>query len=670
MDKIIVNMESDQQCAGTTITLIKNLMDIIQDNLDEKHRIEEVFDESSEGDITNILESNDDDNILPVEMSPAKIITSNDIYMNVGGKKFLLGETLISHFKINLSKLQTEKTDKTTYFLDRDYCYFQQIINYLKKYGREALEENKSNFSKNMLQELCHYGFISPDHYPEKIIIMSKGIRKYNDTVKIVVDGVPFETLKSTIMGSKFILDKMKMYRTNSFTITNVNANIFRCVLNFLRNGALFTENKKIVDALKYYKIDYEVVNKRPSVKGTPVSYYYPNYPETIKTQQNLSINFINNSNESMIDDNDRYSPSANNRVSYASENMNCIFTESKLQYGGDIVFNITPTHGDCLEDIIVCLDLPIIGDTEMSYKSDIEHKIIQEATLVHYSGGKKTILCRTSSEVMYLHPIIYTNNGDEYMAIKKKLVEILYCDNFVSAYRITLPLFMILEPNNHVPILKASSTGAIYLHVKVAPLEELTTGTGIQPLLNAFLRCNFINTPYTVPTNTNGKISMMAINKELVKVQSMYMYNIPHTIHIPIERGNNDFFNVTYISLSRLGNIKDFYCIICTTHEDFSRPDKYLDILIEIEVVQILNDNSMVSYTKVDSTMLTEYNPLKRLGHTLRKGMYYHTFSTTPLSSRINGGFCGSNHALAIRTKKMDGIIILVVNETNIVRL
>ena len=65
-----------------------------------------------------------------------------------------------------------------------------------------------------------------------------------------------------------------------------------------------------------------------------------------------------------------------------------------------------------------------------------------------------------------------------------------------------------------------------------------------------------------------------------------------------------------------------------------------------------VYDKNKQLIHSKVDAMMMNSYMPLKKLGHKLSKGIYYHTFSSNPLSSEILG--CLSEDTVIIYELKL----------------
>lgn len=210
---------------------------------------------------------------------------------------------------------------------------------------------------------------------------------------------------------------------------------------------------------------------------------------------------------------------------------------------------------------------------------------------------------------------------------------------------------------------------------VRMAPLNKLfKSKIKNVPLLNVCLITNFVSLAPGMNVikqeESTNSIGIAQINMELLYSPMMYIYNRIHTLTIAVETTPNPIYDVVTLPLDKFGLIKDFFF---TMHgkEDFitGQMDNFFDELIELEIFNLKENQQtkqkmLILHTKLDSSMLNYYIPIKRLGHTLPTGIYYHSFSSDPKSSQILGGLTGKNHLIRLKLKKFDGFVNFYIGE------
>ena len=600
--------------------------------------------------------------------SPAPVI--DKIKLNIGGKHFNLKKILLDYFGISYTKLHKSTIDdQIVYFLDRDPHYFGKIIELIKMYGLEesSLIEHMDEYSDQFINELCYYGLLDKKYNPRPKIKLTKTVSfpsRHNTIVKIIVDDQQFETTSEVLSRSKYFNNKLKLSRKKIFNLTKTDPKVFRYVINFLRTGELYVNNIDIIEMLHVYGIDFEKIENK-KIDETIVSYYLPNSSESIHNQINGVVNTI----DLRFIDKQYYQPQ-NLAMSCDAEAFNVITTNSKLEYGSKIIFDLTNCAkgmGSIIEDLVLCIDIPVLSPTEpYEYVDNIEYKLVEYIDILltpnapsgHIDIGKESkIIMHTNADLLYLCPIIYTNHAQDYHAMTNydnQKTSLLYENTLIEVKRITIPLFLLKNRCNHLPIKKIvdNNMSASLILTMASTKSIFKTKPKDIPLLNVSLIANFVT---------------------LVKhitVPSMYIYDRYHTLVYNIQTIANPIYDVAIIPLDKFGLIKEFFFVIMDKSNAISnKMNCYSNNLIEMEILQLKENQqtkqkTLILHTKLDSVMLNYYIPIKKLGHKLPVGIYYYSFSADPSCSSIRGGLYGNNYMLHIKVKKMDGVIKLFVNE------
>ena len=607
----------------------------------------------------------------------------NKITLNVGGKRFNIKKNLLEYLNINFGKLHKIIKDdgRIIYFLDRDPYYFSKIITLIKLYGfdQDKLLEHLDDYSEQLVNELCLYGLLDKKFNPRPKLRLKKMVAfssKHDDIIKIIVGDQLFETSSGVLSRSSFFDTKIKISRSKQFYQNNIDPKIFRYVLNFLRTGELYINNTDILDLLDEYGIEYEKLESK-RINENIISHYIPHSLDSVNNQISGCANDVPHTNDMLqIIDNKYYYPD-NMLISMNVENFNIITSESKLLFGSEIVFNLTDVKhflGDCIEDLLLCIDIPVLKPTEhIEYIDMIEYKLVEQIIIVIDNGINKNIICRRNNDLLYLYPLVYKGNKDYYemTRIDGKKTKLLYDNNLIDIHRINLPLFFLKDKKNNLPIKKIADNNMLaYMIVKMAPLKKLfKNGIKDIPLLNVSLISNFIKFAPSIHSHQivdkdHGYISNVPINVEHKMHPIMYLYECAQPMLIGIQNTSNPIFDVAIVPLDKLGFIKDFFFTIIEKNDFISdKIDKFADELIELEILEIQGKTLML-HSKMDSFLLNYYIPYKYLGHKLPPGIYYHSFSSDPKCNRILGGLLGNNYLLRIKVKKMDGYIKFYANE------
>jgi hypothetical protein len=587
---------------------------------------------------------------------------TNKITLNVGGKKFNLKKDVLKNLNINYSRLQKITIDgRIIYFLDRDPYYFSTIIELIKKYGfdTDAIHNEITDYSEQLINELCFYGLLDKKFSPVPKLKLKRSVgflSRHDEIVKIVVDQQLFETLVSTLSKSNFFNTKLKLSKSKQFNLNNIDPKFFRYVINFLRCGELYTNAPEIIELLDSYGIEYEKIDNK-KVNVDIVSHYLPHGIESINNQLlGTMMTFDPNVNKQIIND-QKYHSANMIPISYCAENINIINTDSPLKFGSEIVFNLADPKkilGESINELMLCIDIPILKPTDnVEYVDQIEYQLIEYVQIIDASGQGE-LMMQFDGSLLYLKPIIYTNNSTDYHQANSntdKKTNVLYNNDLISVHRNIIPLFLFRDKQGQIPIKKLTISGTpTNLVVKMAPLKNLFKNKTVDiPLLNVCLIANYMN---VVPLTAEPK-------------PTPYLFDRTHIVTLPIQPTQHPTFDVIIIPLDGLGYIKDFFFTLIDKNDIISGfIDKFSDNLIEMEILQFNPDKKIIPYSKLDTPLLNTYIPLNKLGHKLPTGIYYYSFSLDPMKHSISGGLLGSNYFLRIKVKKMSGHIRFYANE------
>jgi hypothetical protein len=644
------------------------------------------------------IDLSSDEKIAPMHVcsNMAKKIT-----LNVGGKKFSVKRKILDLLGINHRHLhKITKGDKIVYFLDRDPSYFVKIIDILQQseFDLNNLCEHAGKYSKDLINELCLYGLLDDKYHPHPSLILkgSDFPTKHNDIIKLVTyNDQHFETLSSTLAKSNYFYNKLKICKTNFFKL-DIDPKIFKLVINFLRTGKLFSDDVALLEILDKFKIEYERTSNE--MCESIVSHYISHQMEPIYNQMTKYIRKLDprlfcipsiDNTFQFVDG--KYHCPENMFISPNVENINIIETNSCLLFDTEILFNLTNQSklGDCVGDVLLCIDIPVLNPEEpFEYVDLFEYRIIEYVKIL--INGKP--LVQTNGDMLYLYPIIYTNSPNEYHEMIRdgtKKIKLLYEESLIDIHRIILPLNF-FNRQNHLPIKKiAENNTTATMVVKISPLQKIFKNEAKEiALLNIFLIINSITLMPSMVVSTskiynkqiipgfgfpnanmesknNSRYFVnIPINTELKYMPVLYIYNWTHFVDISVKTDMGSIYDVATISLEKIGLIKDFFFVIMQ-EEDFSKGvlNKFVDGLIELEILQCEKNKSdkiqnqcknLLLHSKMDSSLLNAYIPLKLLGHRLPKGIYYYSFSADPKCDQMLGGLVGNDYLIRIKVKKM----------------
>ena len=568
------------------------------------------------------------------------------ITLNVGGRRFYSNKMLLERLNIKYNK-----SNKPVYFLDKDPYYFSQIIEIIRKCGTESddIASNIDDYSNQLTSELCFYTLLDKKFLPKPKLKLKRSVgflayesNSTNDNIiKIIVKEQSFDTSIATLSRSIYFSNKIKLNPHNTIHLTDIDIDpkIFRCILNFLRQKEMYICNPTIENYLHKFGIEYEII-ENTKIHSHIVSHYEPYNTIVIDHQ----LNEIPDNFKSQIN-------------SFEVENINIINTENKIEFNSDILFDLGGNKfGDIIDDILLCIDVPVLNPIDnIEYIDLFEYQLIEDLNLIitdHNSHPHHKVLLSSANNYQYIYPIIYNTNPKDYHQITKidgKKMKILYQNNLIDINRIIIPLFLFKSKKNSLHIKQiANSNKSAHLIVKTTALNKIIKNNSNKPipnlpLLNICLITNYIS--ISNPSFVNSCI-----------------YDRVHSTIVPISSTVNPIYDVTMIPLNKVGFVKDFFFTIISK-EDYiaNRIDIFKDELIEVEILYIHN-NQPVLHTKLDSIMMNSYIPLKKLGHALPVGVYYHSF--VPSENQSLGGLWGKNYVLKIKTKKIDGIIKFYATE------
>lgn len=650
-------------------------------NLSEKSKIESIKNENKFSDtlrkeVKNILQE------IPQE--------ELKITLNVGGKKFHFNKNLLERLNIKYDRLEKIKTNDNhpIYFLDRDSYYFSQIIEIIRKYGTDSenIIPHIGEYSDQLVNELCYYTlldkkflpksklklkrsvkfFESPDLIPNEI---SRGVtnrgstnnthistpdKKQGNIIKIIVKKQSFETLVSTLTKSVYFSNILKSHPAwGCEQIINVDENIdidpklFRYILNFLRHNEMYISNHIIENYLREFGIEYEFTECK-KIHHDIVLNYEPYNTITLSHQfneipQNFHPHFRSTSTDGGV-----------TRVPmFEMENLNIIDTKSPKKFGSDILFDLGENNfGNIIDDILLCIDIPVLDPkTNLEYDDLFEYKLIENLNLIitDNQNNSRKIILTSKNEYQYIYPLVYSSKSDDYHKITKieeKKMKIMYQDNLIDIKRIILPLFLFKSKRNSLPIKQILETNkSAHLIVKTSHFENIIRNNSNKPLpdiplLNICLMANYVSMTNIILPNS-------------------YIFDRLHTTVMPITATDNAIYNTTAILLDKIGFIKEFFFVILSENDHcHGKIDVFQDDLIDVQILY-QHEHKLIVHSCLDSIVMNSYTPLKKLGHTLPQGVYYHSFSSAPLESYITGGLWGKNYILQIKTKKTNRSVI-----------
>lgn len=649
------------------------------------HKIEEIKDEDSntlcleDDNLVDIdktdLNSKNNDIILSSENSEDEVNTIDDkVKINVGGKKFLISEKILNAINIKHDNfLQINKNNETLYFIDRDPFYFLKILDLMKSisFDKEKIIDILDQCSEQLIYELYIYELIDKKYCGDPKIILRRNVTftdslvDNNKIVKIIIDNEKFESYYKTISKSKKLYNELK--DTKSLTLKNIELTTFRYILNLLRYGELYFTSAQVLEYLSIYDIDYEKFSQTHNEKF--ISNYENFTLDFIEKQQLINMKtlnpklFIHNASKNInLFSGDNYCyPAENLLITDNIEHYNIIYSKSQLNFNSQIAFNLTEhIYGDCINDIILCLDLPILSPLDnCEYVNDINTKIFKNIYLIKkYKNEAKAIL-ETSGKYLSIYPKIYKNGNT--IKIEHNKMKMIYDNNIIDIFRIMVPLNL-FDGKNNLPIKKLLEKGInIDLLISIAPLNDIFRDK-IKDilLLNTFLIVNYVNYANNILTIKDNNLITLPINIALKKTDILYLYNKSYNtiLEIPSKTFNDIYTELTF-KLKKFKMIKDFYFYLTETEKSLD----FVDNLIELEITYIKNDKYTI-FSKLDSLMLNYYIPSNKLGYTLLSGLYYYSFSSNPLKNQMLGMLNGLDFELKFRIKNMKGVLHLFINE------
>ena len=582
--------------------------------------------------------------------------------------------------------------------------------------------DNLRNFSDQLKFELCMYGLLNKQYKPEPTVCLEREVpaigllpntkpmvqaHHTTNITKITIGDFTFMTHTKNLYVSPILKSKLVRIRSNTLELSDTDFQIFRHVLNLLRYGEIFVNSQEIVDLLSEYKIPYILPTQAKSDEHDylGVCNYNPHPSDGTAMQQSKYIGYfdprnfpkINNQGFHQFTDNSHYIPS-NTNISYATENMNIIHTTSPLKFGSKLIFdlnglnknNTNATHYDCIEDLVLVIDIPVKITTDkdvitIPYHSFAGHHLIDNINIIKHKDNQVQTIFSTTGQTLYMHPIVYTTNPTEYHSITKfkdTPTKVLYNNTLIDIHRLTIPLHFPEHHQNHLPIGKSHTENSqLQLVVDVAPVNKIIAADNLHPnllsnipLLNTNLMCNLVTMPSVIPTLTldpktkKQQIVQTTINVDFKTQPHIYLYNHTHNITIPTKNlgeSINELYHTITIPLDRFGLIKDFYLIV-VSEEDHNNGvlDKYIDALLELEIFEIKTPNQVILHTQLDGTIMNQYIPLRKLGHNLPQGLYYYSFSSDPMQNKILGGFMGKSSMMRLKIKKLDCLVKLFVRQ------
>ena len=619
------------------------------DNLQEENvKIQEIIEEKSNQPmllennvpVDNTETKNDEIDLLSddetandeIELSSEEIaeeIKLDDrITINVGGRKFNFKPSLLNLLCIDYKNLPLTKNN--IYFLDRDPNNLMTVITMLKNtdMDKEKLKKAIDEFDEPKKSIIKHEMFL------------------YNvwdelNEVMVEIDPVSCERGEITMVESnQDIVFETTVFGSNN-NIGKFNAYPLRHVINFLRFGKYYYMDDEMRFILKSMKIKYKNLK---SIK-TIVSNYQTSEEDAVAFQFMTRTSIFNGEDaKPNLIDNGLYNPDAM-RASLTTEMMDIISTDSSsLKFNTDIEYIIEDSIEDLMNDIILCVDIMKI-DYDDAIKNGIGYSLLKYIEVYVFSPdtSSEILLLRTTGDRLRLDSVIYSENSNVYnrMASLTDDMQILYEDNLIDLYRITLPLFFFRDIKSFIPIRKIINRG---MKMKIKLNINAPTGHIDSPLLNAFFMVNGVVLPYQcfIRNEVTKVNEYKQINSHFVSVPFLYSFRLAKEIII-----KSDTIDLM-INPPTGDNIIDFFFV---TADD---SNKYEDNLVQME---IFVGPEKKFFGRADTMMLSTYLPLKRLGHVLPRGVYYYSFSPTPQRSENNGSIMSNGLTIKLKMRRMSTV-------------
>lgn len=604
--------------------------------------------ESIELDKSDITDKIDDSESVDLGKSDDLDLVDHKILLNVGGKKYSIKIDILDFLNIDYKKLFCINKIKKIYFLDYDYVYFSQIIKILivafqksskktepfdqKNMIKEYILSYISDFSDQFIAELCYYNLIEQKYKSSpKIKLIQKNIvsddSKY--IVKIIISDHVFEIYSNILENSDYFKYELINY-DKYIKMEDIDPNTFRYILILLRTGELYYNDHAIIEMLNQFHIDYEIIIDE-EIKMCN------------KTHDNDSIshifmNYINQTNTNKYSNNIENFHDIIKKNPYI-ENYNTISTNSAIKFNSTINFDLSKTC-DCIKDIILCIDLPILKN-KLKYVDNIHYKILENIRIVLSDKSKKEeILLETNGNIIQM--ISKINNIKPVLTLNK----LIYQDHLLDIYRLEIPLFLLSNKDNFLPISKFDKKNiTTLLQVNLSSDDIILDENYIEdiPLLNASLTIKCV---YFIPNSLNYQL----LNSQVLK----FYYDNFNYLCLVSDKKTNLHYNTISVDLDKYECIRDCYIIITKQNSDTILENKMIDI-------EIFYHNQLL-YSNANAYMMNEYIPLTVLGKKMDSGVYYYNFVPNP-KSKLDGFFT-KKCKLNIRVKNDQFVVNVYIRQ------
>lgn len=465
--------------------------------------------------LVELSDMSDDGVMLSENQEPV-----NETTINVGGKRVTTHNDLIE--KMGLDKIIVNG------FVDRDPDYFEQIFDVIKTIGfdDEMILNAIDGVNDQIIYEMKCYGLLSSVNPVIKIVLKRKAVKFYDDRmVTITVRGQKFHSLNSTMSKSHILAELGDI---------DEDPRIFRHVLNAMRHGLLCLYNEKITDMLTKYQIDYELI--RP-LKQEPFDVFSHLVPVV---------------------------------TSDIPEPVNVITTQSKMELGNELIFDL-PTVYKSMMKAIICVDLPFIKPTTNEYVDNIESIIIESISLITKKPKKTHFLLHNIDTMNVISNLFHEKENQP-----QKKQKLLYKDQLIDIVRLIIPIQCI----NDLPM------QSLQLVIKTSK-NILKHQTSI-PLLNLCIIGLFSSSLKTQPVSLT--------RHELV------------TVDVPQDK----YVNYNSVIVPLQGLIKELIINV----EDNG--------LIEMD---LMKGNTVIE--KADRYIMASFLPKKYIGKTMPDNWFYYSGGT-----------------------------------------
>lgn len=467
--------------------------------------------------------------------SPQSIMSPTRTRLNVGGVWYDVATNVLAQIGV-ASNVE---------FLDRDPFYFKRAVAYIN-------DKHLSDDSPQLLLELELYGLISSSDAKPKIQCEKRNIEFQNDaseiiTLQVGAKAVNFATKLSTLSRSRVLHNMVSQSRV--IKLPDLDAKIFRYVLNLMRTRLLCVVNRQILSMLNRLQIAYhDLTNQKPL--GTNIAIHYD---KTIQTSAFLS-----------------YQSMAFCELSTLLESYPLAKAQKGVAFNYDISAQQAPILGEMLEfqikgpdvyhvleGVTLVLDMPVMHNGQnLDYDRFAYYRLLEtiQLKLLSDNAMQQLLHCETyGCERLWFdvqHDVCLQQ-------IRHMRVSLWYQNQFIDIYRLRYRL-NIAARDMPLPVSRICEKAKLWLTIGLAKHDVLLSHIGKIPVLNAVLKCQ---SRLTQPVNNQ-----------------IYTWHRRHLLRYKLSKGD---FSTIKVPLSEYKTVQSFQIAIQSQHGT----DKFLDVLIDVEL-------------------------------------------------------------------------------------